>query len=445
MILDDQLPELEMLRAVEANLQLRADTSFSQLVVAAQNYDLPIHRWFKFKESFSPQLLKTVVDVTYPTLPATLSTLDPFVGVGTTLLAAQDLASKDVAIQAVGIERNPFIAFAARTKVNWASIDSNRLVERGEQAVRSANHLRPTLPALTSIRTGRCISRHNSMRLIAIRDAIRRIADGPTRDALLLGLAASVEPLSRTRKDGRALRIVDRPHSPVSATLRKKWWEIASDCRSQAVKKAKLCTSVVIEGDGRVPSLLGVKPTSIDLVFTSPPYPNNIDYNEVYKLELWLLGFVDDVSDFLNLRRQTFRSHPTCAIPSPGEDFTFELEQGQLRSLLGPILDRAKHEAWRHRLFIGYFSDMWTSLKGVHECLKIGGHAVFVVGNSLHGGSDSAYLVPTDLLVARMAQCLGFEIRASLIARTLKRRLAGNHFLRESIIILRKPDGRSAR
>jgi DNA modification methylase len=30
-----------------------------------------------------------------------------------------------------------------------------------------------------------------------------------------------------------------------------------------------------------------------DLILTSPPYPNNIDYSEVYKLELWLLGFID--------------------------------------------------------------------------------------------------------------------------------------------------------
>jgi hypothetical protein len=60
----------------------------------------------------------------------------------------------------------------------------------------------------------------------------------------------------------------------------------------------------------------------------------------------------------------------------------------------------------------------------------------------LHGGDKAAYLIPTDLAIARMAQCLGFQVCETIIARNLKRRLTGNHFLRESIIILKKADAR---
>jgi hypothetical protein len=65
---------------------------------------------------------------------------------------------------------------------------------------------------------------------------------------------------------------------------------------------------------------------------------------------------------------------------------------------------------------------------------------VFVVGNSLHGRPGAAYLVPTDLAIAGMARRIGFETHETIIARNLKRRLSGNHFLRESIVIVRKPD-----
>jgi len=196
----------------------------------------------------------------------------------------------------------------------------------------------------------------------------------------------------------------------------------------------------LINGDGRDLRRAGIQDESTDLVFTSPPYPNNIDYTEVYKLELWLLGFIRSEKEFLSLRKTTFRSHPTCATPTPAAAFTEQVKTGTLERLLGPILERAQAQPWRHRLFEGYFSDMWKTLEECYRCLRKGGHAVFVVGNSLHGRPGSAYLVPTDLVIADMARSIGFETHETVIARNLKRRLSGNHFLRESIVTVRKPD-----
>jgi hypothetical protein len=275
-----------------------------------------------------------------------------------------------------------------------------------------------------------------------MREAIRRGVQGATADALTLGLAASIERLSKTRKDGRALRIVDRDPTRMVPTLRAQWGQIVQDCLELQEYSSKTPSCLLLEGDGRNPVQLGVQEGSVDLIFTSPPYPNNIDYSEVYKLELWLLGFIDDPCGFLDLRRQTFRSHPTCALPSPPRDFIYEVERGHLNDILGPILARAADDGPRLRLFTGYFSDMWVTLRNMFLILRPGGYAVFVVGNSLHGGDKAAYLIPTDLAIARMAQCLGFQVCETIIARNLKRRLTGNHFLRESIIILKKADAR---
>jgi hypothetical protein len=82
---------------------------------------------------------------------------------------------------------------------------------------------------------------------------------------------------------------------------------------------------------------------------------------------------------------------------------------------------------------------MWKTLEECFRCLRNGGYAVFVVGNSLHGGPGSAYLVPTDLVITGMARSIGFETHETVIARSLKRRISGNHFLRDSIVIVRKP------
>lgn len=90
---------------------------------------------------------------------------------------------------------------------------------------------------------------------------------------------------------------------------------------------------------------------------------------------------------------------------------------------------------------MGYFSDLWTTLAECHRVLRYDGYAVFVVGNSLHGGPTQPYLIPTDLILGAVAERVGFSIERTIAARSLKRRLAGNHFLRESLIILRKVRG----
>jgi hypothetical protein len=72
------------------------------------------------------------------------------------------------------------------------------------------------------------------------------------------------------------------------------------------------------------------------------------------------------------------------------------------------------------------------------RCLRTNGVAVFVVGNSLHGGKHMPYVIPTDLLVSTLGGAVGFRVDRVAIARNFRRRLSGNHFLRESVVVLRK-------
>ncbi len=443
MILEEQLPELAVYKKVERQLPLVTNSDYSKFVVSNGNGELPVHRWFRFKEGFSAGLLKETLETIIPCLGKKIRLLDPFCGVGTSLVASQEISGAGYDIEAIGIEQNPFIAFVARTKIWWPEVDALGLVNLGERVIRDAERYSPRIPPLSSLTTGRCVSRYLSQRVLAIRTAINLDGQSASHDAILLGLAAAIEPVSRVRKDGRALRFVQRQRQNLSAVLREKWATIASDVKFLQNTLPTAGVPRVILGDGRRPSEVGIEAGSIDLVLTSPPYPNNIDYSEVYKLELWLLGFVGEAEAFLRLRRSTFRSHPTCSKPAPLPEFIEELRKGRLSSLLRPLLSRieAIPEAWRRRVLLGYFSDMWLSLRELHRCLRKDGYAVLVVGNSLHGGSACPYVIPTDIVVATIGQCVGFRIEQVTIARDLKRRLVGNHFLRESLILLKKIDG----
>jgi hypothetical protein len=442
MIKDEQLPELAVFRTLEANLPLWYTPKYGSLVVASGNDSHPIHRWFRFKEGFSADLLESLLSsLDIPRGPEQML-LDPFCGSGTTLLSAANLREKGWNFRGVGIEVNPFIAFVARTKANWFRISPQRMNSLGEAALSASKNMRTVLPELTSISEGRCISRATARRLIGLRDAINQKRSSPNRDAALLGIAASIEPLSKVRKDGRALRLVSRPRLDFEDTIRAKWQEIAADVVSLKHPLSSPLKMAVVQGDGRIPQKSGILPNSVDLIVTSPPYPNNIDYTEVYKLELWIMGFIDSSEHFLAQRRRTVRSHPTSAALPQDSPFLNLPATRPILNLLQPLLQRMErsNDLSIRRLLLGYCADLFEALSNHFVALRPGGHEVLVVGNSLHGSGDTAFLLPSDLLIASMAPLIGFEVMTLNIARSLKRRLTGNHFLRESVVVLRKPN-----
>lgn len=450
MISKRQLPELRAFAQAELTLPMRSAPELAALVVPNGNSARPIHQWFKYKEAFSADLVQHVIDELLGdgSLPSKIRLLDPFCGVGTSLVSAQIVDSTHE-IASVGIECNPFSAFVAKTKLAWSSIDPSRLRAFATAILSQRIKTTGSLPSLSSIRTGRCISRHMATQILGLRSQIETLPRSPERDALLVGLAACIEPVSKVRRDGRALRIVDKPRSRLRHLLAERWESMVTDVESMSRLKTARTPGEIICGDGRRPSSVGIANGSIDVILTSPPYPNNIDYNEVYKLELWLLGFASSADSFLRLRRQTFRSHPTCSAAGTEPDydriFSTLLEAGPFADLLGKVTRRVRaldkrSARGRSKVLVGYAYDTWLTLKSHAAALRSGGRGIYVVGNSLHGSSTSRpYLVPTDLMFCCLGQMVGLEVQSVNIARPLSRRLSGNHFLRDSIVVLRKP------
>src|SRR5204862_2601953 len=105
-------------------------------------------------------------------------------------------------------------------------------------------------------------------------------------------------------------------------------------------------------------------PESVGLFLYSPPYPNAIDYSEIYKLELWLLNFVRSAGEFRQLRLGTLRSHPSVDFPERGylADISGTLVAETIDGIAS-FVERNHPRAETGRMIRNYFDDMYRSLQ----------------------------------------------------------------------------------
>ena len=88
----------------------------------------------------------------------------------------------------------------------------------------------------------------------------------------------------------------------------------------------------------------------------------------------------------------------------------------------------------------GYFTDMEEILEKIRDTLIPEGRCFIIVGNSAYGG----VIIPTDLILAKIAEILGYEVEKIVVARNLctssqqqKKLRHVKSYLRESLLCLR--------
>ncbi|EQD73736.1 hypothetical protein B1B_03062, partial [mine drainage metagenome] len=82
-----------------------------------------------------------------------------------------------------------------------------------------------------------------------------------------------------------------------------------------------------------------------------------------------------------------------------------------------------------------YFDDLSLVLARVYDALRPGSRFVVVNGDSFIAGT----YVPGDLLFARLAHRLGFQVERFQVARVRRSGQRRSFRLRESVLTLRKP------
>lgn len=331
-----------------------------------------------------------------------LRVLDPMAGSGTVLAVARAKGHR-----AIGIDIDPLAVLLAGV---WTrTIDPDEVNDKAEQVLDRAKIEFGPLTSGNAYPIGSDKETRKFIRywfddyarrqLTALSKTIRRVRDDAMRDALWCGFSRLI--ITKSAGASRAMDLAhSRPHrvfehAPVKPFNRflSAVEKVVANCphtRSGIVGPV----AVVKHGDARN---LPVTSSSIDLVLTSPPYLNAIDYMRCSKFSLVWMGHTIE-----QLRQ--IRSESLGTEASSPQALDAEWVKALIKQLgLKPALS-ARDEA----VLSQYVFDMGRAFQEVTRVLRTGGRAVYVVGDSTVRGT----FIRNSSIVAAVAEEHGLCLKS---------------------------------
>jgi DNA modification methylase len=417
---------------------------------ASENKSLPVHRWVPWIAGFSAGFVQDVIAAYLPKGNRRRHTiLDPFSGVGTTLVEALKAGHS-----AIGYEINPFAALVTRAKIHCievhpadlrAEVDAFRYsmqrfeaeIDERWRADHEADFL-ATHPELQLIRPPDFRSRIpffaapvEAKFLYAL--ARSQVLLEPDRTLFRAALGAtmvsfsnySYEP-SLASRPGSGKALID--NASVAAAVCRKLEEMLTDIEwaRQTYGYSWLQSDrEVIEGSYFESTLPA---GSVSLAITSPPYMNNYHYVRNTRPQLYWLGMVTDGGS-RHLEEasygkfwQTVRQGPRIGL---------EFRSSELEKILEELSSKTPEKGayggagWANYVAT-YLNDTNRFLATLRRQLRPGAAAVIVVGNSIIQGIE----FKVDQLMASLGVMHGFKAEAIHIVRTKR---TGNSIIDSSV------------
>lgn len=406
-----------------------ADPAFSN------NKSLPIHRWVPWIAGFSSGFVASVL-ARYMEGPGTV--LDPFAGVGTTLVEAVLHGHS-----AVGFEINPYAALASELKANVHQVDTDTLREeiarfREFYQVTLSTDYVPHSSYPAGFRTRSAFYSPRVLhKVLIVWDFIETIQGTRIRDLFRLAFTStmvrysnySYEPSLGRRASAGKEEIKD---FPVGEAIQAKLAEMAEDItwfKDRLPTDSPPDVRVICAPFSQCREHLA--PGSVDLIVTSPPYLNNYHYVRNTRPQLYWLGYAQRPRDLKHLEQsnfgkywQTVRASATVQLefPLPNTDLVDRLDTLRKANPGKGVYGGA---GWANYA-ASYFNDCYKFALGIKHTLKPGGTALVVIGNSILQG----ILVPTDQYFGKIAESVGLELVNIEIPRAAR---VGNSIIRSDV------------
>jgi len=379
----------------------------------ADNMKLPIHRWFRYSAGFSAEWVDTVVRAYQGERHANPVVLDPFSGSGTAVIAAAAAGAS-----AFGFESHPFVVRIAHAKSLWPQVDAEDLRQTAIKIISEARASAVPVPENTPALLLKCYEKQTLSILFAMRDAF--IAEPPasqaTRELLWLSITSILRPCSHVGTAQWQYVLPNKTKSCVMEpchALEVKVSEIISDVMAARRSSHDIAPGHIINHDARHPFV--DLQEQVDLVITSPPYPNNYDYADATRLEMMFWGEIASWSDLQgNVRR-----HIVCSCSQHSAADRLNIDQLLAMDEVAPIandltkvcralevvrLTKGGKKTY-HTMVAAYFVDLARILGRLRQLCKKGSRLCFVVGDSAPYGVH----VPVEKWLAQLSLHAGFR------------------------------------
>jgi hypothetical protein len=414
--------------------------------------DLPVHDWYRFVLSFPPHLVREYIKKFG--LNDQSLVLDPFCGTGTTIVEC-----KKNGIPAIGIEALPMPHFASMVKTDWeidavdlrhhaeriAEKAAANLLENGvhDEPVKNSNDhngLRVLPSESQRLLLKNSISPLPLHKTLVLLDAIRSDSGTRIRNHLLLALAKALVTTIGNLRFGPEVGLgTIKKDAPVIGSWLNNVEKMAQDLGMVSTRLIK--TPIEIhQGDSRNMHLI-LRSKEVDGVFTSPPYPNEKDYTRTTRLETVLLGFVRNLLELRNLKKNLIRSN-TRGVYKEDKDDKWVSEHSEIYRISAEIerrrIEQGKTSGFErlyHRVATLYFGGMAQHLASLRPILRPGAFLGYVVGDQ---ASYLRVMIRTGQLIAQIAESLGYRVESIDLFRTRLATATGEQ-LREEIVVLRWP------
>lgn len=416
----------------------------------------PVHRWVPWIAGYSAGFVRSVIGEHAERIGPGCIVLDPFAGVGTTLVEA--LAA---GLPAVGFEINPYAALVCRAKLRAFATDPDEFeacIHRFEERCSAeANAYYPEQRPEAFRSRIPFFSPPVERKVTVVLKAIRTDVPPGLRDLFLAALGAvmvsfsnyTYEPSLGTRPGAGKPLVKDAPVADIVATKLHEMHEDILWLHRHASSRAKLwwCVEDASFFD-RAPQTL--PDGSAALVVTSPPYLNNYHYVRNTRPQMYWLGLVSSTSHTRRLSQQNYGAFWQVVRSGPQIDLEFDNPELSelIRTLRSTNAERGPYggPGWANYV-ARYFNDTRRFLDLLSRLLARGGTAVIVVGNSIIQGIS----IDVPRYLAQIAEGCGLlhdrsdvvrakRVGSSIVGSSVRRddgRLDGS--LSEVAVVLRRP------
>lgn len=369
----------------------------------------PIFRWYKYLEDFPHTFIGEYIEK-YK-LEKGYYVLDPFAGSGTTLVRA-----KMDGYKSYGLDINPAMVFIVNQKLNWKSPTekisqtysnlAKKFLASSEKDKEKAVSQWP-LRFMPKRELNQWLSPVKQKELALMSNLIDEIRDSQIKDFFRFLLTKTAIDISYVAFCPGTTFYPFRKKPDFLPEFKKLVEWVIADLQTEKVKKNINTEAIVKLGSIKNPQSLKEISKNVDVIITSPPYPNDLEYTRQTRLEMYMLGCVKSMDEVQKIKRLMVKGSTKLIFNNDNPDNTI-INLPSVNRITKELRERLKDKNWGFdypKMVEMYFTDMLISLKNCYGLLVSNGACILVVGDQTIKG----VLIPVAKILAEISQIVGFK------------------------------------